>query len=74
MVERHDLPEGARVNSARISDRLADAIARLDQVYGYILDPEDAATVSQVAADLAELKLEVERETFRPQFWVGVDA
>lgn len=62
------------MSPARISDRLADAIARLDQVYNYILDPEDAATLSQVIADLAELKLEVERETFRPQLWVGVDA
>ncbi len=57
------------MSPARLSDRLSNAIARLDQVCGYILDPEDAGVISQVAADLNELKLEVEREQ-----WAGLAA
>ena len=56
----------------RLSARLGDAIAQLDETQGYILDPRDVAAISRVAADLAELKLEIEISIFRPELWVGL--
>ena len=48
------------MSPARISERLAEAIAQLDETHGYILHPTDAAAIARVAADLAELKLAIE--------------
>jgi hypothetical protein len=50
----------------RISERLAAAIDTLDHVSAWLDDePEVVADVASVARDLADLKLEIERETFR---------
>jgi hypothetical protein len=48
------------VSPARISERLAEAIAQLDETHGFILHPTDAAAIARVAADLAELKRAIE--------------
>ncbi len=53
------------MSPARISERLAAAIAQLDETHGYILHPTDAAAIARVATDLAELKLAIEMAQLR---------
>lgn len=58
---------GVGMSPDRISQRLTNAIETLDYIAGLLGedDPEASADVAAVACDLAELKLESERETFR---------
>jgi proteasome assembly chaperone (PAC2) family protein len=53
------------VSPARISERLVEAIAQLDETHGYILHPIDAAAIARVATDLADLKLAIEMAQLR---------
>jgi hypothetical protein len=60
-----NVSDGARMSPARIGERLTEAIAQLDETYGFILHPTDAAAIARVAADLAGLKLAIEMAQLR---------
>ncbi len=54
------------MSPARISARLAGAIAALDEIAGWFEQDELSSTdIRSVASDLTELKLEIEREEIR---------
>ncbi|MDQ2764783.1 MAG: hypothetical protein M3Y22_15300 [Pseudomonadota bacterium] len=53
------------MNADTISDRLAVAISALDAAARYIDDEDTGAEIATIASELAELKLDIERETFR---------
>jgi cell fate (sporulation/competence/biofilm development) regulator YmcA (YheA/YmcA/DUF963 family) len=55
----------ARMNPEHIAEQLADAVAELDEISGWFDHPADIAAVSRIAAALAELKLDLERENLR---------
>jgi hypothetical protein len=55
------------MNPDRICQRLEDAIAELDTVavrHGFCMERDLSARVANVTTKLAELKLDLERETF----------
>jgi hypothetical protein len=54
------------INFSRISDRLANAVADLDDAVSGIKG-SDVAAIALVASDLAELRMEIERVAFQSE-------